>query len=246
MPPHHHEEIWLARQFNDHLPGLGNTILKLLHQAPEPRPWYNFMVMEILVMLIIILLFAFLRTRLSMDRPGKLQQTFELINDFVHQESEDAVGHGGSKYMPFFGTLFIFILFCNLIGIIPGFESPTIAPSVPAGCALAVFCYYNLMGFREQGVGKYLAHFAGPMPFLAPLMVPIELISHMARPLSLTVRLYANMYAGEQVTLVFLTLTYFAVPAVFMGLHVFVSLLQAYIFMLLTMMYVSGAVSHEH
>jgi F-type H+-transporting ATPase subunit a len=246
MRPQPHEEIWLARQFNDHLPGLGNTILKLLHQHPEPRPWYNFMVMEILVALIIILLFAFLRTRLSMDRPGKLQQALELINEFVHNESEEAVGHGGSKYMPFFGTLFIFILVCNLIGIIPGLESPTIAPSVPAGCALAVFCYYNLMGVEAHGILRYLARFAGPMWWLFFLMVPIELISHMARPLSLTVRLYANMYAGEQVTLVFLTLTYFAVPAVFMGLHVFVSLLQAYIFMLLTMMYVSGAVSHEH
>ena len=179
------------------------------------------MVMELLVVIIIIVLFAFLRPRLSMDRPGKLQHIFEIIRDFVRGESEDAVGHGGSKYLPFFGTLFIFILICNLIGIIPGFESPTINPSVPAGCALATFCYYNLMGFREQGIGKYLAHFAGPMPFLAPLMVPIELISHMARPLSLTVRLYANMYAGEQVTLVFLSLTYFLVPAVFMGLHVF-------------------------
>jgi F-type H+-transporting ATPase subunit a len=198
------------------------------------------------VALVIVLLFAFLRPRLSMDRPGKLQHALEVIYDFVRGESEDAVGHGGSKYLPFFGTLFLFILTCNLIGIIPGFESPTIEPSVPAGCAIAVFCYYNLMGFREQGIGKYLAHFAGPMPYLAPLMVPIELISHMARPLSLTVRLYANMYAGEQVTLVFLSLTYFAVPALFMGLHVFVSLLQAYIFMLLTMMYVSGAVSHEH
>jgi F-type H+-transporting ATPase subunit a len=242
----HHEEIWLARQFNDYLPGLGNAILKLLRQPPELRPWYNFMVMEILVALVIILLFAFLRPRLSMDRPGKLQHTMELIYNFVHGESEDAVGHGSAKYLPFFGTLFIFVLVCNLIGIIPGFESPTINPSVPAGCAIATFCYYNLMGLREQGVGKYLVHFAGPMPLLAPLMVPIELISHMARPLSLTVRLYANMYAGEQVTLVFLSLTYFAVPALFMGLHVFVSLLQAYIFMLLTMMYVAGAVSHEH
>jgi F-type H+-transporting ATPase subunit a len=94
----------------------------------EPRPWANFMVMEILVALIIILLFAFLRPRLSMDRPGKLQQTFEVIYNFVHGEAEDAVGHGGSKYLPFFGTLFIFILFCNLIGIIPGFESPTMTP----------------------------------------------------------------------------------------------------------------------
>ena len=77
-------------------------------------------------------------------------------------------------------------------------------------------------------------------------MIPIEIVSHLARPLSLTIRLFANMFAGEKVTLVFLSLTYFAVPALFMGLHVFVSLLQAYIFMLLTMMYVAGAVSHEH
>ena len=119
-------------------------------------------------------------------------------------------------------------------------------PSVPLGCAVATFFYYNLMGFQAQGAFKYLAHFAGPMPLLAPLMVPIELISHMARPLSLTIRLFANMYAGEQVTMVFLSLTYFLVPALFMGLHVFVSFLQAYIFVLLTMMYVSGAVAHEH
>jgi F-type H+-transporting ATPase subunit a len=246
MHPHQHEEIWLARVFNDNLPTLGNAILKLLRQPPEPRPWYNFMVMEILVALIIILLFAFLRPRLSVDRPGKVQQTFEVINNFIRGEAEDNVGHGGSKYLPFFGTLFIFILICNLIGIIPGFESPTINPSVPAGCALAAFCYYNLMGFREQGALKYVAHFGGPVWWLAPLMVPIEIVSHLARPLSLTIRLYANMYAGEQVTLVFLSLTYFAVPAIFMGLHVFVSMLQAYIFMLLTMIYVSGAVAHEH
>lgn len=241
-----HSEIWLARWFNDNLPGLGNAILRLLTLPARPRPWANFMVMELVVAAFLILLFAFLRPRLSVDRPGSLQHVFELVYNFVHGEANDAVGHGGAKYLPYFGTLFIFILTCNLIGIIPGFESPTMEPCVPAGCALATFCYYNLAGLREQGVGKYLGHFAGPMPFLAPLMVPIELISHMARPLSLTVRLYANMYAGDQVTLVFIGLTYFAVPAVFMGLHVFVSLLQAYIFMLLTMMYVSGAVSHEH
>jgi F-type H+-transporting ATPase subunit a len=119
-------------------------------------------------------------------------------------------------------------------------------PSVPAGCAIATFLYYNFMGFQANGVGKYLAHFAGPMPILAPLMIPIEFISHLARPLSLTIRLFANMYAGEQVTAVFLRLTFLLVPAVFMGLHVFVSLLQAYIFMLMTMMYVAGAVAHEH
>ena len=84
------------------------------------------------------------------------------------------------------------------------------------------------------------------MPVLAPLMVPIELVSHLARPMSLTIRLFANMFAGEQVTVAFLKLTFLVAPAVFMGLHVFVSFLQAYIFTLLTMIYVSSAVSHEH
>jgi F-type H+-transporting ATPase subunit a len=116
---------------------------------------------------------------------------------------------------------------------------------VPLGIALGTFCYYNLMGFKAHGVGGYLKHFCGPMPLLAPLMVPIELISHLGRMLSLTVRLYANMFAGEQVTLVFLSLVPVAVPAAFMGLHVFVSFLQAFVFALLTMIYVSGAVSHD-
>ncbi|HLY17845.1 MAG TPA: F0F1 ATP synthase subunit A [Bryobacteraceae bacterium] len=240
------EEIWLAKLFNDYLSGMGNAFLKLVGMPTEPRPWANFIVMELLVGLIIVVLFAFLRPRLSVDRPGKLQHTFEVIYDFVHGQADDVVGHGGANYMAFFGTLFVFILFSNLIGIVPGLESPTMNPSVTAGCALVTFCYYNLMGLREQGVLKYALHFAGPIWWLAWLMLPIEIVSHMARPLSLSVRLYANMFAGEQVTTVFLGMTYLLVPAIFMGLHVFVSLLQAYIFMLLTMMYVSGAVSHEH
>jgi F-type H+-transporting ATPase subunit a len=242
---HQHYEIWLAKLFNDHLPGLGNVPLKLLGLPVERRPWEGFMVMQLLVALIIIVLFAVLRRRLSVDQPGKLQHTFELLEEFVRGQAEESVGHDGPRYLGFFGTLFIFILFCNLIGIIPGFESPTMIPPVPAGCALAVFCYYNLMGFREQGP-RYLAQFAGPMLVLAPLMILVELVSHMARPLSLTIRLYANMFAGERVTLVFLGLTYFAIPVLFMGLHIFVSVLQAYIFMLLAMMYVGGAVAHEH
>jgi len=244
MPEH---EIWLTRLFNDHLAGLGNSLLALFHlQAEHPaRPWTNFITMQILVAAIIILLFAFLRPRLSMDRPGKLQHVFEAIYTFLRGEASDNIGHDGPKFLPFLGTLFIFILFCNLIGIIPGFESPTMTPSVPAGCAVLVFVYYNFMGFKQQGIFSYLKHFAGPMPVLAPLMVPIELISHMARPLSLTIRLFANMLAGEKVTVVFLGLTYLVAPALFMGLHVFVSFLQAYIFVLLTMIYLSETVPHD-
>ena len=239
-------EIWLTRLFNDHLAGLGNSILAMVGMEASSRPWANFVTMQILVAAIMIVLFLILRTRLSVEKPGQTQQVFEVIYEFLHGESESQVGHDGPKYVNYFGTLFIFILFSNLIGIIPGFESPTMTPSVPAGCALATFLYYNLMGMQANGILQYLKHFAGPMVFLAPLMIPIEIMSHLARPLSLTIRLFANMFAGEKVTTVFLSLTYLGVPAVFMGLHVFVSVLQAYIFVLLTMMYVSGAVAHEH
>ena len=133
-----------------------------------------------------------------------------------------------------------------MIGIIPGFVSPTQVIYVPVGCALISFLYFNIVGIRKQGLGKYLKHFLGPIPALAPLMIPIEIISTLARPLSLSIRLFANMYAGEQVTLVFLGLTYLIGPAIFMGLHVFVGLLQAYIFVLLTMIYVAGAVAEAH
>ena len=244
MPEH---EIWLTRLFNDCLAGVGNWLLSLVrvHAENPARPWANFITMQILVAAIIVVLFAILRPRLSMDRPGKTQHLFEVIYTFLRGEAHDSIGHEGPRFLPFLGTLFIFILFCNLIGIIPGFESPTMNPSVPAGCAVLVFVYYNFMGFKQQGIFKYMAHFAGPMPLLAPLMIPIELISHMARPLSLTIRLFANMLAGEKVTVVFLGLTYLVAPAVFMGLHVFVSFLQAYIFVLLTMMYLSETVPHE-
>jgi len=242
----HETELWITKLFNEQIPGVVNTLIGLAGMPPQDRPWANFVTMQLLVAATIIVLFAMLRPRLSADRPGKLQHTFELIYDFLRDQANEQVGHDGHRYVAYFGTIFIFILFSNLIGVIPGLEAPTMVPSVPAGCAIATFFYYNIVGVQANGILKYLAHFAGPMPLLAPLMIPIELVSHLARPLSLTIRLFANMYAGEQVTMVFLKLTFLLVPAVFMGLHVFVSFLQAYIFMLLTMIYVAGAVAHEH
>jgi F-type H+-transporting ATPase subunit a len=238
-------ELWITQLFNDHLAGLGNSILGMVGAHPDPRPWANFIVMQFVVVLFLMMVVALLRFRLSADRPGNFQQAFELIYEFVNGQAEDQIGHEGRRYMGYFGTIFLFILTANLIGLVPCFESPTQNPSVTAGCALATFIYYNLMGIQAHGF-KYPAHFAGPVWWLAPLMLPIEIISHMARLLSLTVRLYANMFAGELVTMVFLRLTFFLVPVVFMGLHVFVGLIQAYIFMLLTMVYVGGAVAHEH
>ncbi len=241
-------ELWLTALFNRFLAGPANSILGLFRVKVEDpaHPWANWMTMELLVFLIAIVLFAVLRSQLSVDKPGKLQHIFEVIYEFLRNNAEEVGIHHPTKFVAYFGTLFIFILFCNLIGVIPTFESPTMVPYVPAGLALATFAYYNFQGFREQGVFRYLAHFAGPMPALAPVMVPIELVSHMARPLSLTIRLFANMFAGEQVTMAFLKLTFLVAPAIFMGLHVFVALLQAYVFTLLTMIYVSAAIEHEH
>jgi F-type H+-transporting ATPase subunit a len=116
---------------------------------------------------------------------------------------------------------------------------------VPLGLAVVTFLFYHAAGIRANGFG-YIKQFLGPFWWLAWLMLPIELISHFARPLSLTLRLYANMFAGEQVFLTFVSLTKVIIPVIFICLHLFVGLLQAYIFMLLAMVYVGGAVSHEH
>ena len=243
----HEVDVWTTRLFNHYLASPLDALLTAIGRPPAnpAHPWENWITMEILVVVIILVLFGLLRSRLSVDKPGKLQITFEAIYNFIAGQAHDAVDHGAAKYVPFIGTLFFFILFMNLIGVVPGFESPTMTPAVPCGLAVCVFLYYNYMGIRSHGVGRYMLHFAGPVWWLAWLMLPIELVSRIARPLSLTIRLFANMYAGEKVTMTFLALTFIAAPAVFMGLHVFVAFLQAFIFMLLSIIYVGGAVAHE-
>src|SRR5262249_37247691 len=112
MPEH---EPWLTALFNEHLAGVANAVLSMLVLKTCEHPWYTSFVMEILVAAIIVVLFAILRARLSMDRPGKLQHSFEVIYDFLHNQAEESVGHDGPKYLALFGTIFIFVLFCNLI-----------------------------------------------------------------------------------------------------------------------------------
>jgi F-type H+-transporting ATPase subunit a len=170
---------------------------------------------------------------------------FEGINGFIEGKSRDVIGHHSERFTPFLVTLGLFILIANLFGVVPGLESPTASPVVPLGCAICAFVYYQLQGFRASGVG-YLKHFLGPMWWLSPLMLPLEIISHLARLMSLTIRLYANMFAGDMVTLVFFSLIPLAVPVLFLGLHIGVALLQAYIFVLLTTVYLAGAVATEH
>jgi F-type H+-transporting ATPase subunit a len=241
------EQLWftevLNRLFGPAVAGLLHTLG--LHPRHPQAPIPNSVAMEVLVCLFLIVMFFLVRVRLSVDRPGALQHTFEGLVGFIEQQSQEIIGPHSEGYTPFLMALALFILFCNLIGLIPGFESPTAVPIVPLGCAIVAFFYYQAQGFRHAGI-KYLAHFAGPMPLLAPLMIPIELISHLARVLSLTIRLFANMFAGDMVTLVFFSLVPVGIPIFFLGLHLGVSFLQTYIFVLLTTVYLAGAVAEEH
>jgi F-type H+-transporting ATPase subunit a len=201
--------------------------------------------MQILVVAFLLVLFVMVRARLSVEQPKALQHVFEGVHEFIQGQSEEIIGHHSEGFTPFLVALTLFILICNLIGLIPGFESPTAVPIVPLGCAICAFIYYHTQGFKHHGVA-YLKHFMGPMWWLAIIMVPIEIISHLARVLSLTVRLYANMFAGDMVTMVFFSLVPVLVPVLFLGLHIGVSFLQTYIFVLLTTVYLSGAVADEH
>jgi len=241
------EQLWFTEILNRLSAGPVTALLRGLSIEPKypQAPISNSLAMELLVFVVLIVAFLLLRSRLSVDRPGALQHMFEGVEGFIQHQSHEIIGHHSEGYTPFLAALGLFILLCNLIGVIPGFESPTAVPVVPLGCALCAFVYYQAQGFKHAGI-SYLKHFAGPMLFLAPLMIPIEIISHLARVLSLTIRLFANMYAGDMVTLVFFSLVPVGVPIIFLGLHIGVSLLQTYIFVLLTTVYLAGAVGEEH
>ena len=243
------EQLPFTALLNRIFAGPVDALLNAVGMPPQhaQAPISNAVAMEILVLAILVLLFLLARASLSVDKPGALQHIFEGMHGFISGQSEEIIGHHSERYTPFLVALFLYILLCNLIGLVPGFESPTGAsPTVPLGCALASFFYYHWQGLKKQGPLHYAAHFAGPMPAIAPLMIPIEIISHCARVLSLTIRLFANMFAGDMVTLVFFSLVPLGVPVVFLGLHIGVSLLQAYIFVLLVTVYLQGAVATEH
>ncbi len=246
---HPEETLWFTKLLNYLFAGPVNRFLEALgihpHNPAEPIP--DYMAMQVLVALVLVTLVLFLRLRLSLDRPGKLQHILEAGYGFIRSQAEEIIGHHGHRFVPMVLTLGLFILFCNLVGLIPTFGAATSHIEVTVGCAMLAFIYYHYAGVRQQGLSKYLKHFTGPMLVLAPLMIIVEFFSHLARPLSLAVRLYANIFAGHTVAAIFFKLSWgIVVPMVFYGLDTFVSFLQAYIFMLLTMVYLSGAVAEEH
>jgi F-type H+-transporting ATPase subunit a len=241
------EQLFFTRLLNHWFAGPTTALLHALHIQPQypDAPITNAVAMEVLVVAFLVAVFIMVRSRLSVESPGGLQHMFEGINGFIEGQSRDVIGNHSERFTPFLVALGLFILIANLFGVVPGLESPTGSPVVPLGCAICAFVYYQVQGFKTNGVG-YLKHFLGPMWWLSPLMLPLEIISHLARLMSLTIRLYANMFAGDMVTLVFFSLIPIAVPVIFLGLHIGVALLQAYIFVLLTTVYLAGAVATEH
>lgn len=246
---------------------LGKPVLALLlalHITPsDPNyPIPNHVAMELLVFAVAVVFFLWLKSRISVDRPGAVQQCMEAlltnpldlgVRDLLH----DNVGHGFEKYVAMIGSIGIFVLLCNLISLVPTLASPTAQVSVPFGCAIVVFIYYNWCGIRHHGPFRYAFTF---------LKMPIEIISHAARLLSLTVRLWVNMFVSELLYVIFLGLLLelflflgklnivanvavvfpLTVPVVFIALHLFVGFLQAFVFTILPVIYLAGAVAEGH
>lgn len=178
------------------------------------------------------------------ERQGSLIHFFDLVVEKLLLLCESVMGEEGKKFFPLIGALFIYIFISNLIGLIPGFLPPTDNLNTNLACALTVFVFYNYQGFRTQGL-RYLKHFMGPVWWLAPIMVVIELVSHLVRPVSLSVRLFGNINGDHLVLGIFSGLIPIGVPIIFLFLGLFISLVQAFVFTLLSMVYISLATTHE-
>lgn len=248
-------EIWFTALLNKLLAGVVTPLLNQMaawhglewvKPADPSRPIPNYVAMEVFVFAVIVVAAALLRRRLSVESPGKFQHAMEVVVEFTQDMSDEIIGHGGRRYVGLLATLGLFVGLCNLWGLIPTLETPTANIAVTLGCAVAAFIYYNYHGVRQHGILGYLKHLSGPMLAIAVIMFPIEVISNFGRLLSLSVRLYANMLVGNILEKVFTGIIPFLIPALFMALHIFVSLLQAYIFMLLPAIYIGMAVSEEH
>ncbi len=260
----------------------GPTALRLLHALHIPpkdfeRPIPEYVVMSLIVLVLCTILALILRSRLSVERPGAMQQVAELLltNPMgfgIKDLLEENVGHEAHRFIAFTGSVSIFILFSNLLSLFPAFRSPTGVAIVPLGCALLTFLYFNYQGFRHHGIGGDLKTFAGSPHdvsgwILAILLFPVEIISTTARILSLTVRLWANIFASDLIYMIFLGLLLGPVewawskspilgiafgifpafvPIVFVALHIFVSVIQAYVFTVLPSIYIGTAIADEH
>ncbi len=197
-----------------------------------------------LAMAILIVVAFFASKSISMV-PSGVQNLMESVVTGIEGLIEETMGEEGKAYFPMIATFALFILVCNLLGLIPGFYPPTANLNTNAALALTVFFMTHIVGFRKHGIG-YLKHFMGPIIWLAPLMFVIEVIGHIARPLSLTLRLFGNMYGHEIVLMIFLALVPLFLPIPMMLMGVLVAFIQTFVFTLLAMIYIAGALEEAH
>jgi len=237
--------LWIVEAFNRVFGPPVAAVLGLVGvEVPDPlRVIPDYLVMVLIVAVILALVLSLASRRLSLV-PGGRQTVVEMIVQLLEGIIVETIGPEGRKYLPVIGTVGLFVFACNMIGLIPGFMSPTSKLNVTVGCALVVFFYYHAQGVKAQGL-KYFKHFTGPIPALAPLMFPIEIISHFSRPVSLSMRLFCNIYAEELLIVIMASIIPFFLPLPFMAVAIFTSLIQAYVFVLLSCIYIAGAVAHE-
>lgn len=209
----------------------------------------NYIVMTGLIVVATAVGCALVRSRFSVEHPGRVQLVLEDGLGALLTLLTDTVGPKGPRYLTLVGTLGVFIAAGNLMGLVPGLMAPTSNINVTLGCALTVFIYYHFHGVKEQGLAAYIKHFAAPPGapmWIAPIYFPIEIISHLSRVLSLSVRLFGNIFGEELVILILFSIVPFIVPLPMMFMGIITGTLQAFIFVMLTMIYLQGAVGDEH
>src|SRR6185369_10328033 len=217
------------------------TILDPLHinEASADAILYTWFV------IILLLVLSVLATKAVKTIPGGLQNFMEVVIGGIENMIVETMGEHGRSFFPLIATLAIFVLVSNLIGLVPGFFPPTANINTTAACAIIVFITTHVVGIKHHGL-HYLKHFCGPIVWLAPIMFFIEVIGHLSRPVSLTLRLFGNMNGHELVLMIFFALAPFLVPLPMMLMGVLVSFIQAFVFMLLAMIYIQGSLEEAH
>jgi F-type H+-transporting ATPase subunit a len=243
--------LWIVQAVNALFGPIVRAVLSALGRpAPEGAEVIpNYLVMVALIVVFWTIVSLLVRSRLSVDNPGKLQILIEDAIGALQSMMHDYVGHKAPRYLPIVATMFVFILTGNLMGLVPGLMAPTSSINVTLGCALTVWVYYHIQGIKEQGPAAYFKHFAlppGAPVFLAPLMLIIEVISHFSRLMSLSLRLFGNIFGEELVILILFSIIPFLIPLPMMFLGLITASLQAFIFVLLSTIYLGGAVATEH
>jgi F-type H+-transporting ATPase subunit a len=198
------------------------------------------------VAILLLIVLGSLATRNLGLIPTKMQNIFEILIKGLEDFMVDLTGEEGRWFFPLVATLFIYIFTCNLIGLVPGFYPPTASINTTLSCALVVFIFTHFIGIKYHGI-KYIKHFIGPVWWLIPIILPIEIIGHVARVLSLTFRLYGNMMGHELVLgILFMLAGAFFAPMPIMAMGIFVAFVQAFVFFMLSVMYFSGSMEEAH